>query len=327
VIYSITDKIGFIESIFGTGKLARNSKNFDVRCPICDPKDLSKRKLAIRVADDALHCWTCGYKAHTLAPLIRKFGTNHKLIEYRDKYAPIDLNGKSKNISFNAPEEKLSLPNGLKMLPFTPQNDPDVRHAYQYLKSRNISKEDIWYYKLCISDEFRWRRRIIMPSFNSIGELNYFVGRAIDTKRKPKYDNPDVDKLPIIFNELNIDWSKQLVLCEGPFDLMKCTQNATSLLGSDLNEQSALFNKILLNSTPIALALDGDMWIKKTPRIVSKLVEYDIDVVVVDVRQWDDPGRMTKDEFKVALASAKHLEWTDTFKDRLFKVSQTSMSV
>jgi DNA primase len=163
-----------------------------------------------------------------------------------------------------------------------------------------------------------------MPSFDSQGNLNYFVARAVDKDKKPKYDNPDVDKNPIIFNEISLDWSKRLVLCEGPFDLVKCPENSTALLGSDLDERHELFNRILLHGTPIALSLDGDMWNKKTPKIVQKLEEYNIDVVVVDVRPWGDPGAMTKTEFEKALFEARPMEWSDIFAGRLQKASTTS---
>lgn len=160
-----------------------------------------------------------------------------------------------------------------------------------------------------------------MPSFDSNGELNYFVARAVDKDKKPKYDNPDVDKNPVVFNEINLDWNKRMVLCEGPFDLVKCPENSTALLGSDLDERHEVFNKILLHGTPIALALDGDMWHKKTPKIVKKLQEYNIDVVVVDVRAWGDPGSMSKSEFEKSLSEAKHLEWHDMFMNKLDKIA------
>jgi hypothetical protein len=79
-----------------------------------------------------------------------------------------------------------------------------------------------------------------------------------------------------------------------------------------------------LNNTPVALALDGDMWDKKTPKIVKKLHEYNVDVVVVDVRPWGDPGSMSKGEFEEALSAAKPLFWEDRFLTKLNKVASSS---
>jgi hypothetical protein len=323
VIQTISDKVSFIESVFGAGKLARNSKNFDVKCPVCAPKD-GKRKLAIRVEDDACHCWVCGFRAKSLAPLIRKYSSHDRLIQYRDQFMKgrlfitDDLNLKSL-----VPE----LPNNFRLLATATNFDPDVRALKKYITSRGLDEHDLWYYKFGYSEEYRWSRRVIMPSFNASGKLNYFVGRAIDKHRKPKYDNPDFDKLPIIFNEINIDWSQRLVICEGPFDLVKCGENAVPLLGSDLNEQSELFNSILVNSTPVALALDPDMRVKKIPKIAKKLAMYDIDVTIVDVRPFEDAGSMTKKEFKEALDLAKPFSWFDSFQARLDNASGTSLAM
>lgn len=167
-----------------------------------------------------------------------------------------------------------------------------------------------------------------MPSFDDEGDMNFFVARNIDpSDKRPKYDGPNEDKLPIVFNEINVDWSRKLVICEGPFDLMKCGDNAVPLLGSDINENSRLFSQIMLHETPVALALDGDMWNTKIPRIVKKMQEYDIDVSVVDVREWDDPGKMTKQQFRTALENAKTPTWEENFYTRLQRASEIKMKL
>lgn len=318
-VFSLTDKIRFYETVFGRGKLSSDGKNFDVKCPICSPIDASKKKLSIRTDNDINHCWVCGWKARSLAPLLKKHGTQSQLDIYRSIFG---IPGVKDNIVTGGKElveEKLVLPKDFQLLVFAPDNDPDVKAMWRYLFSRGLCEKDAWYYKFGVSNEQKWKRRILMPSFDSQGNLNYFTARTIDKNKRPKYDNPDVDRNPVVFNEINIDWSQRLVLCEGPFDLVKCVENSTSLLGSDLDERHELFNKILLHGTPIALALDGDMWDKKMPRLVKKLQEYDIDVVVVDVRPWGDPGNMSKHEFEVALREAKSMSWEDNFSIRLQK--------
>lgn len=324
---SISDKVKFIESVFGSGKLARNGKNIDVRCPICAPKDHSKKKLAIRVDDDRNHCWTCGWRAHTLAPLIRKYGGMDRLVEYRDKFMPeSERNRRCLIIDVEEPK-RVELPRDFRLLVAASPVDPDARAAIRYVVDRGLTERDMWYFKLGISDEARWKRRVIVPSFDAEGHLNYFVARAIDRLRKPKYDNPDFDKLPIIFNELNVDWTQRLTLCEGSFDMFKCNENAVPLLGSDLNEESALFNAILANGTPVALALDGDMWETKTLKAAKKLADYDIDVVLVDTRPFGDPGTATKEQFRQALAAARPFDWESSFLTRLGRASRTTLAM
>jgi hypothetical protein len=319
VLQTLTDRIKFYESIFGAGHISTNGKNFDVRCPICSPTDPTKKKLSIRTTDDANHCWTCGWKSRTLLPLLRKHGTQDQFETYRKS-----LGLKPSTAHVVEVQKKLELPKDFRLLTQANESDPDVKAAWRYVYSRGMSDKEAWYYKLGVSEEARWKRRIIVPSFDDRGELNYFVARSIDKDRKPKYDNPDVDKNPIVFNELNLNWSKQVVLVEGVFDMFKCPENTIPLLGSDLDERHEVFNKILLHNCPVALALDGDMWDKKTPKLVKKLEEYNVDVVVVDVRPWSDPGSMSKSEFNEALKQAKKLTWNDTFLGRLNRASTTS---
>jgi len=324
-LHSVSDKVSFFESIFGRGRLSANGINFDVRCPICAPTDPTKKKLAIRTTDDANHCWACGWKARSLAPLIRKYGTQEHLNLYRELTGQ---GGKSDLVTADVDNvQKIELPKDFRLLTLANEMDPDVKAAWRYVYSRGLSDRDAWYFKFGISDEPRWKRRVIMPSFDCNGELNYFAARAVDNGRKPKYDNPDVDKNPVVFNEINIDWSKRLVLCEGPFDLVKCPENSTALLGSDLDERHEVLNKILLYNTPVALALDGDMWYKKTPKIVKKLQEYNVDVLVVDVRPWGDPGSMSKAEFEKALSEAIVFDWGDRFSNKLEKAMTTSFRI
>lgn len=326
-VISLGEKVKFIESVFGCGRLSGNSKNMDVWCPICAPKDSSKKKLAILMDDDRNHCWTCGWKARTLAPLIRKFGSREKFQEYINRFVPEAERAKQKAIPMPG-DEVLKLPDGFRLLANSNKMIPDVKAAYRYVtENRGLDDSDLWYFKLGIATELRWQRRVIVPSFDAEGDLSYYVARAIDPRTRPKYDQPDVDSNPIVFNEINVDWKKRLVLCEGAFDMFKCGENAVPLLGSDVSESSRLFNQILVNETPVAIALDDDMWETKTIKMAKKFSDYDIDVVIVDTRKIGDPGNATKKEFRDALREAKPNTWLSMFLTRLNRASKTSLVV
>lgn len=321
---TITALVEFIESVFGKGHLSRNL-NFDVRCPICNPSDFSKKKLSILLPSCKSHCWVCGFRSRSLAPLIKKYGTQTHL----EKYAAIfgEINNNHIVTGEHQTKKQLELPKDFSLITLANDSNPDVRAAKRYLNSRGITERDCWYFKLGISFEPRWHRRIILPSFDAVGRLNFFTARSIDKDKKPKYDSPEVDKNPIIFNDLNVDWKKRLTLVEGPFDLIKCPDNSTAILGSDLDERHELFNKILLNDTPVALALDGDMWNTKMPKIVKKFEAYNIDIVVVDVRPWGDPGSMSKAEFEKTLSEARHLTWNDMLMDKISRAANSHQSL
>lgn len=325
---SLSDKLKFIQRVFGTYRVSRDGRNVDVRCPICAPTDKTKLKLSILTEEDdekclACHCWTCGYRSRTLWKLIMQHGSQELLFEYRDRILPESMRRKT-YIDEEVVKQKLELPKDFKLLVTAGNRDPDVLAIKKYLYlDRKLTEDDLWFYKIGYSNQQKWFRRAIIPSFDKDGELNHFVARAVDKKMKPKYDAPDGDRNHVIFNELHIDWSRQVIICEGAFDMVKCGDNAVPLLGSDLNEQSTLFSAIVANKTPVALAMDADMRLKKTPRIAQKLMDYDIDVVLVTVNT--DPGDMSKKEFKQALASAQPFDWHQAFLDRLNHASRISL--
>tara|TARA_B100001142_G_C13945039_1_gene504749 strand:- start:151 stop:549 length:399 start_codon:yes stop_codon:yes gene_type:complete len=104
-----------------------------------------------------------------------------------------------------------------------------------------------------------------------------------------KYKNPKVSK-NIIFNDLNIDWSDDIVLVEGAFDAMKC-KNAIPLLGSTLREASVLFQKICERKPDVYLALDSDVKDKEFG-IANKLRSYGINAMSIPIAPYADIGEM-----------------------------------
>jgi len=106
--------------------------------------------------------------------------------------------------------------------------------------------------------------------------------------------NPEASK-DICFNELYLDWDKDVTLVEGVFDAVKC-DNAIPLLGSTLNQESLLFKKIVFNDPTIYIALDPDAE-KKARRVIDKFIEYDMEIYKIDVSGYEDVGEMTKEEF------------------------------
>jgi DNA primase len=129
------------------------------------------------------------------------------------------------------------------------------KEAYRYLQSRGITDEMIETYKIgyTVSGEFSYR--IIVPSFNREGVLNYFVARSWVPK-KMKYKNPAVPKDEIIFNESLIDWDKDIYLCEGVFDSFFLT-NSIVMLGKKMS--GLLFESLYNNANAgIIICCDGD---------------------------------------------------------------------
>jgi DNA primase len=307
------DKISLLTRSFGSIEICRDDTNVTALCPICAKQGSSKKKLSIRLDDGRYHCWVCGSKGRSVVQLIKKF--HPSFIEEAKKYFKIkgkgfDLFGEEE--VEEKTEERVEVPEGFKLLgTLVDSKNPDIRAALQYCYTRGLRMRDLWYYKLGVSSEARFARRVIVPSFDEAGVINFYSARSIDKVRRMKYLNASIQKTKIIFNEINIDWSKELSLVEGPFDLMKCDENSTCLLGSQLSRESKLFRQIVRFQTPIVLALDPDA-IQKTHKIAAELSSFGVSVKLADIPEGKDVGDMTHEEFTEIRKHAK--EWNSDFR-------------
>lgn len=320
-MFTFEDKIRFYERAFGPVNIRKgHEKDISVKCPQCNPTNASKKKLVIRVADDLTHCWVCGFSSKTLLPLLVKYSTRELVSEYKSRF----LKYKPSEEDLKEEEEIICLPNDFRLLSLLmDSSDPDIKRCISYLKSRGLTDKEIWRFKIGYSEDSMYKGRVIVPSFDSDGKLNFTVARKIsDQQYGVKYINSRAKKTEIIFNELTIDWNKELTIVEGPFDLFKVNENATCLLGSELNENSKLFNKILENQTKILLCLDNDMRLKSLG-IAKKLQEYNIEVNIVDMSKHTDPGDLKIDEFEKVKQNTISYTWENYLLEKLSKIGQS----
>ena len=251
--------VELLRDVLGHEKQHYESKgqiSFD--CPVCAAeKGLEngdgKGNLEINYSKHVYKCWSCGETLGTQGPLGRLF----------DKYA-----SKSQKKVYNLikPEElkqqeakkpKLKLPEGYTT--FEDSNPRFIPHieAYRYLQSRGITDDIIKKYKIGYTATGDFAYRIIVPSYNKEGALNYFVARSFVPK-KMKYKNPTTPKDEIIFNESLIDWDKDIHICEGAFDAF-FLDNSIVMLGKKMSELlfSTIYEKANGN---IIICLDEDAW-------------------------------------------------------------------
>jgi len=229
----------------------------------------------------------------------------------------------------NAPEQELKVELPAKFTPLTEVVacrciDPDAMAVLKYAISRELNERDLWYYKLGTCLQGRYRRRLIVPSFDDEGELNYLVARTIDSGSQMKYLNSKVPKKSVVFNELNIDWKKELTLVEGPFDLMKCNDNASCILGCSLQKDHEIFQKIVKNQTPILLALDPDAE-RKSHKFAKLLSEFGVEVRMMDVTGYEDVGSMNRDVFNKRRESAPVWKSSDRLYHMIRKIKSGSI--
>lgn len=250
--------VELLRDVLGHEKQHYDSKkqiSFD--CPVCAAEKGvegdGKGNLEINYFRGVYKCWACAETHGTqgvLGKLFDKFGTK-KQKQIWDLLKPEEEGEKEK------PKIYLRLPQG-----YTKFKDSNIRfiphrEAINYLYSRGITDEMIEKYDIGYTVSGDYAYRIIVPSYNEDGYLNYFVSRAWVPK-KMKYKNPSVPKEEIIFNESRVDWTKDIYLCEGVFDAF-FLPNPIPMLGKFLSTN--LFQKLYDNAEGnLHICLDGDAW-------------------------------------------------------------------
>lgn len=322
-MHTHTETLKFIEKAFGPAQLTKGGLEANVVCPVCaeDTGETTKKKLAIRTDNWLTHCWVCGYHGRSVYPLLYKYHPQ-LLEEYVSQYNGVGFLGAEALAEAAEWEEsqKTTLPHGFMLLAdwyHNPEAPWYVKQAKNYLLGRGISYEDCWYFKLGVTEDPLYKNRVIIPSFNDKGILDFYVGRAVKRGVYPTYFNPKLNREDLVFNELNIDWSQPLTIVEGPFDLMKANQNATCLLGKELADHFRLFRKIVLSNIPVLLALDANAE-RETVKIAKLLTSYGVEVRIYRYPpKTKDPGDMTKLSFMSGMQDAMvYTDW-DWVKHKL----------
>jgi DNA primase len=185
--------------------------------------------------------------------LIRKWGTKQqfKIFNLTNPYNK-DKMGNTQEVY-----EDIKIPQGYRSVAEGSSLSPQYKEAYNYLIKRGITKDMMVKYNLGYTTEGPYSHRIIVPSYDKDGELNYFVARSY-VRTKLKYKNPKVQKENIMFNEHTINWNEDIYLVEGVFDMF-FLPNAIPLLGKNVSDYmwSMLYEKAKKN---IIICLDGDAW-------------------------------------------------------------------
>jgi len=298
-------KFKIISAILGDSYRSNNEYLF--ACPYCKHH---KRKLSVNIEKNVFKCWICETLGRDLRRLVRRFGDFNQLQEWDKLTNRININ-EFDDLFIDTKKETdiaayLGMPHG-----FTSLNNEcslSATPALNYLKKRDILEKDILYWKMGYCIDGRYAKRIIVPSFDKNGDLNYFVARSFSSDPR-KYLNPPCSK-DVIFNELYLEWDTDLVITEGVFDAVVAGPNAVPLLGSTLRPNSKLFMEIVQNDTPVFLALDPDAE-KKEQRIIKLFLTYGLEVYKIDVSGYEDVSEMGREEFLNRKQSAALVQETD----------------
>jgi len=238
-----------------------------------------KPKLQINIQNQNWHCWVSNVGGRNLFQLFKKVGASYEYYEeLKELVGDIPKYKKNTDVS----KEVVQLPKEYK--PLWNGGDSIVkRHALSYLYKRGITDEDILKYDIGYCDSGLYSNRIIIPSYDSDGQLNFFVGRDFYNS-KLKYRNSPTSK-DIIGFDLFINWDEPIILCEGVFDAMAFKRNAVPLFGKTV--MKSLQKKIIdFGVKTIYLALDNDA-IGDAVKISENFINNGIEVRMMKFEEKD----------------------------------------
>jgi hypothetical protein len=237
-----------------------------VNCPRCQERDDlpepdGKHNLEINLKRHQFRCWKCEEPrfSGSLMYLIRLLGTKEQFDEYKNfvtiyGFSQEEYVDEEKIVLAKLPPETIFFKDMISFI-------PDHMEAYMYLigdgkRERKLTREFILEKNLGFCTEGKFKNRIIVPSYDRFGRVNYFVARTFKDKVKPSYLNPDADKTRVIINEKNINWDSTLYIVEGMFDLFAMPRNTTAVLGKTLS--TALYNALKEYKPNVIVVFDPD---------------------------------------------------------------------
>ena len=277
-------------------------------CPFCNHH---KKKLQVNLETQKWHCWVCNKGGHKIGILLRKLNAPKQIIS-----EVLKILGDYKGVKHEKDEKteyNVSLPQCYKPL-WEKSEDPLYKNAIHYLKKRGIEGIDILRYSMGYCSSNGYSNRIIIPSYDGEGKLNYFIARDMFPNSKFKYKNPPMSKDTVCF-EMFINWNEPIVLVEGVFDAIAIRNNAIPLLGK-FPSKTLVKRLVEKQVKTIYVALDEDA--KQDAIKLSKfLMDYGIKTYLLNMKD-KDPSELGFTKFWEIVKNTKQSTFSDIIKGRLY---------
>jgi DNA primase len=299
--------LGSVENLLGKSH-KRARENYAFHCPFCNHR---KPKLEINMhtneeGKNFWECWVCQSRGTTIRSLLKQLKTPRDQAADILKYLPKGTYVEYKGL------EAVTLPEEFQPLYGASTTSVIANKVRKYLYERGLTDNDFIKYDIGYCTDGDFGGRIIIPSYSTSGQLNYYVGRSHDGNYF-KYKNPEASK-DIIFFENLINWTQPIILCEGAFDAIAIRRNAIPILGKAISE--ALYKKIIsspLEDVYIALDLDAKITALK---IAEQLLNQGKRIFIINL-QSKDPSEMGFEAFTKLVQIAEELDFSSLILHKL----------
>lgn len=283
-------------------------------CPSCADDNGGvadgKYNLEVNFHIGKYHCWKCDIKG-SISKLVKKYGSPGLAQEYVADVKMLLANMMYRLDAFEElvqtiEAEEIKLPK--TYTPIGKITDLPNGKLKAFLEKRHINQYMVEQYHLGFTkwenEEKMVRSRLIVPSYDAKGNLNYWTGRDFTGyDGRQKYLNAKADRKNIIFNEGLIEWDGDIVLVEGIIDSL-VIPNCIPLMGKQLYKDSKLYETLMKRAEGnVIICLDNDTHINETKRIYLALNRGRLKDKIRYVRLEDfkDFGEIYEKEGKIGL--------------------------
>lgn len=288
--------LDLLHQILGNSSKQKNEYLF--HCPFCSS---SKKKLSVNLINNKWQCWVCGAKGgHTLWLLKKLNLTREQITTAKELLTDVDI----KHFKETTSDTILQLPPEYCPL-WKPKKTFLYYNALSYLQCRNISTHEILRYRIGFCESGTYANCVIIPSYDTNNQLNYFVARSI-FDGPIRYKNPPISKNVVVFENM-VNYDAPIILVEGVFDAIALKQNAIPLLGKRIPK--TLERKLLeYQVKDVIIFLDVDAR-DKALDLEQQLKQYNINTRLV----------LTTDKDASDMGFVKALEAVETAQSTTFK--------
>jgi len=297
-----------------TPSIRKGGTQLKYYCPKCHHY---KRKLEICMEDGRkfgiFNCWTCDFSGN-LYTLLNFCRADHsyyvrlgllvrRIKKTKDTDSLEDLFSDDNDI-----EAVRKLPNE-----FVPIYEGNNRNALNYIQKRKFTECDVIRYNIGFCENGEYYNRIIIPSYDRFGNLNFFTGRSISPVAFYAHKNCDFSKNIVGF-ESTINFKEMVTIVEGPSDAISVRFNAIPLFGKSLSEKLKL--ELICNKPPrVNILLDNDA-LKDSIDICETLINNGVNVYLVEM-SGKDPNVLGFEETWKIIDSTKPLKFEGLLKYKL----------
>ena len=275
-------------------------------CPFCTHY---KKKLEVNVRTQEWHCWICNSCGKSIKSLFYKLKANESLFD--ELYKIIGREWVRNEKQEDRPQN-LSLPSEFIPL-WNKSSFFGYGHAMSYLEDRHITMDDIIRYNIGYCEYGIYRQRVVVPSYDKDGNLNFFAARSYLEGNTYKYMLPPWSK-DIIGFELFINWLEPITIVESPFNAITIRNNTIPLFGKTLS--NSLIMAIIENKVKkINVCLDNDAE-EDSIKVCEKLINLGIDTYFVKLTK-KDPNEIGFEKMVELIENAEKMDFSSIIRKKM----------